>query len=512
MRIKLAWTSLWGGGWLAGGASLAVFFSACHLVGGYSDFDFDAAPSTAGGGATATGGSAAAGGSVGGGGGAGASLPTGEHIWSKRFGDSTDQSGTAIAAAAGGDIVVAGHFKGTIDIGNPLQSTGDERDIFVAKLDPSGQVVWSKGFGGNDRDTVNALALSASTGHVYMTGSFESDFDFGGPTLTHQRLGDIFLAKLSSGGAHEWSGGFGSTGIDGPDAIAVDSASSVFFAGDFRKEILLGVNKLVAEDMLFYAKVTAGGTHEHSFKFGTDGISVDQEFAGLAVDSADNVWLAGHFSEKIDLGGDELTSAGGRDIFVAKLTSSGDHIYSVRFGDGKDQFVNAIAVDEDDNVVLLGNFDGSVSFGGPALSSKGGISNGNDVFVAKLDQDGKYLWDAGFGDENPQFATAVAVDHNGNIVLTGALFGSVDFGGGALDAIPGAFGASDIYLVKLAANGAHIWSKRFGDEQHQQPGDVTIDGAGNIILTGVFAGSLDLGGDPLICQGGVDVFIAKFGP
>lgn len=118
---------------------------------------------------------------------------------------------------------------------------------------------------------------------------------------------------------------------------------------------------------------------------------------------------------------------------------------------------------------------------------------------------GDHLWSKRFGGPNDQFAGSVAVDGTGNVLLTGAFAGTVDFGGGPLTSA----GAYDIFVAKFDSAGNHLWSKRFGDASAQYGQSVAVDPAGNALLTGYFAGTADFGGGPLTSGGANDIFVAK---
>src|SRR5262249_55883266 len=150
--------------------------------------------------------------------------------------------------------------------------------------------------------------------------------------------------------------------------------------------------------------------------------------------------VTGYFYGSADFGCGPLTSID-VDIFVAKLDAKdGACQWAKRFGDAGDQEGVSVAVDGMGNVLVTGIFRDSVDFGGGALPSAGG----SDIFVAKLDANGNHLWSKAFGDLNDQRAFGVAVDSTANVVITGNIKGSVDFGGGVL---PSA-GGSDIFVAK----------------------------------------------------------------
>jgi hypothetical protein len=303
--------------------------------------------------------------------------------------------------------------------------------------------LWSKRFGDGVGQRAYSVAVDAS-GNVIVTGHFWGTVDFGGGALTSAGYNDIFVAKFGSDGAHLWSKRFG----DGNN----------------------------------------------------------QEAYSVAVDASGNVIVTGDFWGAVDFGGGTLTSAGDWDIFVAKFGSAdGAYIWSKRFGDGDYQVANAVAVDASGNVIVTGTFYSAVDFGGGTLTSAGNA----DIFVAELGPvDGADLWSKRFGDEDWQNGQAVAVDVSGNVIVTGNFKGAVDFGGGALTSA----GNEDIFVAKLGpAAGAHLWSKRFGDGSGQEARAVAVDASGNAIVTGYFLGAVDFGGSTLTSAGDYDIFVAKFG-
>lgn len=124
------------------------------------------------------------------------------------------------------------------------------------------------------------------------------------------------------------------------------------------------------------AKLDVNGKHVWSRRFGYPGGGATG--VGLDLDTKNNVFVTGRFTGQIDFGGGLLTSAGKRDVFVAKLSSKGTHLWSRRFGDKEDQYATGTAFAG--GLFITGYFSGSVDFGLGSLVSAGGT----DVFVAKL--------------------------------------------------------------------------------------------------------------------------------
>lgn len=362
--------------------------------------------------------------------------------------------------------------------------------------------LWSKRFGDGDGQGAQAAAVDALR-NVIIAGSFAGTVDFGGGVLTSAGYSDIFVAKFGSDGSHIWSKRFGDANPQEIHAVAVDASGNVIITGSFYGTVDLGAGVLTSagDEDIFVAKFGPEGGCIWSKRFGDRNT---QHARCVAADVSGNVIVSGEFYGSVDFGGGALTSAGNADIFVAKFGPDGSHAWSNRFGDGEYQLAGAVAADASGSVILTGVFHGTVDFGGGALTSAGY----SDIFVAKFGSSGSHLWSKRFGDGDYQGALALAVDGSENVVVTGYFEGTVDFGSGT----PMSAGGSDIFVVKFGPEGAWLWSKRFGDESYFQTGEsVAVDASGNVIVTGYFASAVDFGGGVLTSAGNNDIFVAEFG-
>ncbi len=125
--------------------------------------------------------------------------------------------------------------------------------------------------------------------------------------------------------------------------------------------------------------------------------------------------------------------------------------------------------------------------------------------MVKLAAAGEHLWSGhvASSSKQPDAGVGIAVDHDNNVVLTGAFDGSGDFGGSILSSM----GGKDVFVSKRAAAGAHVWSKRFGNELDQVGRAVASDGAGGIILLGEYKGAIDFGVGAL--KGSDGIYVTK---
>ncbi|HXJ80395.1 MAG TPA: PKD domain-containing protein [Candidatus Methylomirabilis sp.] len=435
--------------------------------------------------------------------------------WSKRFGSTLNDIGYAVATDKSGNIIVAGSFMGTVDFGGgPLTAVGGNYNIFVAKYSSTGTNVWSKNFGSTGDNDPGAVAVDAS-GNVFVVGHFQGTVDFGaGPFTAVNTDGsyDVFVAKYAAAdGKNLWAKHYGAGGADAALGAAVDSSGNVVVTGAFRGRTSFGGATFLANPgsfSTFVAKYAgADGSHIWSQNFPSviNYPNIGDNFGyAAAVDSSNNVLVTGYFIGSLDICGGSLLSAGGEDIYLIKLSSAGTCIWAKRMGGASDDNGLGLAVDQSGNVILTGTFQGTVSFGGNSFTSAGLT----DMFVAKYASDGTHVWSRSAGSSGFDYGYGVGVDGSGNVVVVGSFNGTVNFGGSPLTSAGGA----DVFVAKYAAaDGTHLWSKRYGGSSDDTAFGVSVSSSGNAIVTGYFQNTADFP-TSLTSAGRLDVFLLSLGP
>ena len=259
--------------------------------------------------------------------------PAGEVEWGAILGGNEADLGRGIAVDDSGGVYVAGYFQATADFDPDTTSlnltSAGKTDLFITKLDSSGNLRWTHGFGTSESDGAFGVETDGD-GNVIVIGYFGGTLDFDpGPGISmHTTNGgaDQIILKLSTDGDYIWSKQIGGTASDYPYGLAIDSENSVYVTGSFLNVLDFdpdpGIFELDAGDDLdaYVFALNSGGSLKWALNAGGDHtVSAD----AIAVDSSRNVYIAGLFWGVADFDpGNAVASRssnGDQDSFVLKL-------------------------------------------------------------------------------------------------------------------------------------------------------------------------------------------------
>ncbi|PKN73855.1 MAG: hypothetical protein CVU50_01325 [Candidatus Cloacimonetes bacterium HGW-Cloacimonetes-3] len=296
-----------------------------------------------------------------------------------------------------------------------------------------------------------------------------------------------------------WAKQAGGPGGEYAYDIAMDSQGNQYVTGYFYGTATFGSYTLTSsgEFGIFIAKmngyghwlwaVSAGGSF---YEYGKD----------IAVDGSGNTYLTGYFWGAAIFGPYTLTSSGPGDIFAAKLDSEGNFLWAVKAGGTGIDEGSGIAVDGNGNTLLTGWFQNTASFGTYTLTSGGS----DDIFAAKLDSTGNWLWAVRAGGTSGARGIGIAVDGDGNALMSGAFWGTASFGTQTLTSS----GGSDIFAAKLGTSGNWLWAVKAGGDGSDFGRGIAVDGYGNAFLTGHFSSLATFGYSTLHSSVNQEIFVA----
>jgi hypothetical protein len=422
----------------------------------------------------------------------------GRAIFSSRLGGS---STVHVATDTHQNILVAGSFEGVLELGGARLVSEDESDIFVAKLSSEGKLLWAERVGG--AGSQYGLAVTADPeGNVVVTGSTRAPVIQGYPVPSSQ----IFAAKLDASGNPVFSMNFGHMHAGIGLGAAVAENGEITLVGRFS-----GIARF--DDFAIKSTHDAPNGDAFVFRLAPNGRvlwghalgGLGEQYAGsVAATPKGGVVLSGVFSGTLELDGKQHTSTGAPSAFVLALDDQGCVRFSRNLGPSLAD-IPRLAVDPMlGDVVVAGTFKGRLELDAGTLLSAGE----DDVFALKLTAHGDPVFLAGFGDAGSQQLGGVGVDGFGEVALAMSSLGHVDLGAGPIEG----HGGYDVAVVKLDALGAPQWGTTFGDHDDQLATDLIVDAAGNIVLAGQFAGSVDFGDGALQATGGFDAFVSALTP
>ncbi len=373
----------------------------------------------------------------------------GKLAWAQTFGALRDD--TANAVAVRGDIVVVvGNFLDEIKLGEFTKKSAGSDDAFVAAFDKDGGIVWTWNFGGIDSDGANAVVAAPDGGWI-IGGSFSDTAQFGQTSLKTHGGTDAMLIKLAASGDLEWVKQFGGAYQDTITHLAVDAQGNIVVQGQFKDVSDWGGKNMLragggSDVDVVMAKYDLNGDHLWSSRFGN---AFNDVAGGLTIDPAGYITMVGSFDKSASFGdGDDHTSLGESDIFIARFTPSGKLEWAHTYGADREDIANGVGVDAAGNTVTTGWFQGTVDFGKGPLTSKGN----KDVFVLKLDAKGGVVWSQSFGDKDHDQGRTIAVDDKGVSFVGGIFRFKLDVVSPAIDSIRAEgdrIPKPDTFVVKL---------------------------------------------------------------
>lgn len=463
----------------------------------------------------------------------------GEYVYAIRMGSNGADRGMALTITPDGNACVAGFFNGMVDfdpgLGVQLLTSNGSSDLFFAKYNGAGNYVFAKSMGGASSENLNVIRTDAS-GNIYIGGGFPGTVDFDpGAGVQELTAGEsavnAFFGKYTSGGDYTWAkmlGGYpGAIFNESATAVATDAAGNSYVTGFFAGTVDFdpGPGTVLLQSAggndIFIAKYTAAGNLLYARAMGGTGA---EQGNGIAVDATGNVYITGVFTGTVDFdpGPDVanlfVTGGSNNDVFLAKYDVSGNLVYAKNLGGTSADQGLAIAVDAAGNAYITGTFAGTLA--APADFDPGaGIANlvsagGLDLFVAKYDAAGNYVYAKRAGGTAADWGTGIAVDAAGNVHVTGYFTGTAAFDSESLVST----GGTDIFFAKYNAAGDLVYAKKLGGASADQGVGIKTDATGNVYVTGYYTAAvgtlIDFDPGPGVANvtalGGQDAFVAKY--
>jgi hypothetical protein len=382
--------------------------------------------------------------------------------------------------------------------------------IFLYKYSNIGAFQWGHIFYCDDYACGTAVVCDNSN-NVYLTGFFEDTIDFDPGTGLLELtpiIRDAFLCKYDPDGNLIWGVNWG-----GNDRV---SSNDIAFNGD--DELVLACRKHCDISVRYF---NLDGDTTGNYLLEGDGCNFPY---GIAIDSSDNVYITGNYSETLDFnaGPGEDIHEGNYcdDMFLFKYNSSRQFQWAQTWGSYSHDVASDIDIDSQGNAYVIGVFDGKCDFD-PGPGTDEIIPKGSeDIFLVKYDSDGIYNWVRTWGNTGSgpvEYGNGVCVDDDDNIYSTGAFSGrNVDLDPGPGQDLHDAYGGLDLFLSKFNTDGDFQWAISLGGAigAGDYGNAIVCDTDNNVYLAGSFEGCCDFDPGPnedfRCARGWLDAFVAKY--
>lgn len=401
-------------------------------------------------------------------------------------------------------LYVCGGFSQSISFGNGISliSSGGY-DIFVAKLDLSGNTIWAVRAGGVYDDRAQQIDLD-NLGNIYITGEYAGTGQFGTYSVISNGSSDMFVAKLSPTGQFNWVFSGGGFDLENGRTLIVDNGY-IYAAGYYFYTAQFGSFQLssIGGNEIVILKLDLNGNliwaHSLPGSGGDDPRDLSKDING-------NIYLTGYFTTSLSFPGTSSTiySQGGRDVFVAKFNTDGNCILNKSFGSFADDTGEGMAVDETGNLYISGYYSAGFSFNGSYISHLGDF----DAFLIKYNPSFQSQWIKTGNGVGRDYPTGTSITFDGNIMISGYIGSNSNFSG---TTIPG-FGGLDGFRALYASDGTLLNAESYGGS-----GDDIFVGQdeynGLWCATGKFENSVQINNNQTITSNGYsDLFILFSNP
>lgn len=370
---------------------------------------------------------------------------SGHVLWVRQGGGPSDDEGKGVALDSNGNIYVTGYFttNSTFDSVSIDAGSNRQHDLFLAKYNSAGDVVWVRYGGGTGADEGFAVTVNSGGTHIYVSGRIGAGTaTFGNFSVAGNGGLEVLLIEYNNNGTISWINTAGSADNDEGRGVAVDGAGNVYQTGLFRGTATFGTTNLVSagDRDAFAAKYDSAGNLMWVQQLGGSAFDEGRE---INLDQAGNVYVTGVFNGPATVSGTTLPnfSAVG-DIFLLKFNNSGVLQWAQHAGGTQGDWGRGLVVDAYGNCFVSGFFGGSGYFGNLSVAS---AASGSDIFVAKYDPSGACRWVQSAGGTNDQQAYSITADSSGNFYITGYFNTYSVIGTNTLTS----FGGQDVFVSKL---------------------------------------------------------------
>lgn len=369
--------------------------------------------------------------------------------------------------------------------------------LFLLPVSLAGQD-WpvAQSLGGAGSESLDAFAIMA--GKIVVAGRFEESFTLLGENHAATGEEDIYALILDDDGTPQKVFTLGGSQEERVSGLAC-FGDKIHLYGSYTLSVTLDTLSLQTQmgtKGLYIAQYDTTGAVQWARSLEGNILTVS---GGLAHDNQGRLYLTGYFYDTLALAGDTLVAQSTEgDMFLIQINAQGNLGWMRQAGEAGIIRSTQVAVASNGDIVLAGYFRGKAYLGADSIQTN---TVDHDLFVAKMDASGQFLWGKKLGGVLDDELQGLALDDMGNIYLTGNFLGVISDGQGW--SIESSGFNNDVFVVKMDSTGQVIWGQRLGDTHEDAATSITTQD-GQLAIAGHFQHQTNWGTGDYLATGGLD--------
>lgn len=380
--------------------------------------------------------------------------------WASMTGGEGSDQAYSIATDNDGNSYVTGWFSEDAHFGDIILTSEGGKDVFLAKYNDSGEILWAKRAWGTASNTAAGIALDVN-GLPIITGWFAESIHFDDFLLESNGSYDMFVVRYNEQGKVLWAKSAGGEGDDYGNRITSNSEQDIIVAGSFRYTAHFGEEATISSEGdrdIFIANYSNIGNFQWVKKAG--GAGEDRAYSIIS-NSDGSTYFTGIFNGKAFFGDHDVMSGAFLSTYIAKMDAAGNFLWVRKGSGGANDYARGygIGIDNEGYVYSNGTFSGKLTFSEQTVEATGGQYD-FDAYLVKFNNDGELMWIKNAGGYGMDQGQEMFTDADGNSFVTGFFSTSAEFDELTLESE----GKSDVFVAQYNWAGEVQWVKRAGGE------------------------------------------------
>jgi len=427
--------------------------------------------------------------------------------WATMAGGEGSDQAYAITTDNDGNSYVTGWFSESAHFGDIILSSEGGKDVFLAKYNINGEVLWAKKAWGAGSNTAAGITLDWD-GFPIITGWFAESIHFEDIILESQGSFDMFVARYNSEGDVIWAKSAGGEGDDYGNRLTTNLEHDVLVAGSFRYTATFGEGTNISSEGdrdIFIANYANTGDFQWVKKAGGGG--EDRAYDIISNDDG-ATYFTGIFNGKAFFCDHDIMSGSFLSTYIAKMDAAGTFLWVRKGSGGANDFARGFGIDLDNEGYVYGNgtFSGKLTFGEQTVEATGGQYD-FDAYLVKYKHDGELMWLKNAGGYGMDQGLDLFTDDNGNSFVTGFFSDRAEFDELVLESQ----GKSDVFVAQYNWAGEVQWVKQAGGNYLDYSYGISQGNPENLSLfiCGNFQEEASFDGHEINGWGMQDIFVTK---